>query len=427
MKRSSKGSASGRARTAAPVAALAAAIALVACSSSPASTAPAATGTTGTTASGSSASPAAAAAGSPIGLAYLTEFSSQGSSGDGYTGVQAAIKYINAHGGVKGHPLIATECTDNDDPNLAAACATKAASNPQIIATAGQTTLQGAVVDPILQHAGLPAIAANTFVSADFTSPDIFTTTLGGLVGLGAVAAATDLLHARKVSFVYVQSPAAATEVSLIDSTVLTPRKLPPMTAVGVSPTTGDMSAAVAKASLGSPGAIIMYAGQAQANSFVKAARQQGVTTPILIAASLESASAVEQQLSGGQNLYFYTWFNHSGPFYDAFASQWQAAGNQLANADDIAINGWLAVTMFADVARTLPAITRASVMQAFSRLSGYTTGGLLPPLSYTKPGTALGGQAPRVINPTMGLSQYQNGTFVPYDNGKFTNPFTVP
>jgi ABC-type branched-subunit amino acid transport system substrate-binding protein len=407
MKRSSKGSASGRARTAAPVAALAAAIALVACSSSPASTAPAATGTTGTTASGSSASPAAAAAGSPIGLAYLTEFSSQGSSGDGYTGVQAAIKYINAHGGVKGHPLIATECTDNDDPNLAAACATKAASNPQIIATAGQTTLQGAVVDPILQHAGLPAIAANTFVSADFTSPD--------------------MLHARKVSFVYVQSPAAATEVSLIDSTVLTPRKLPPMTAVGVSPTTGDMSAAVAKASLGSPGAIIMYAGQAQANSFVKAARQQGVTTPILIAASLESASAVEQQLSGGQNLYFYTWFNHSGPFYDAFASQWQAAGNQLANADDIAINGWLAVTMFADVARTLPAITRASVMQAFSRLSGYTTGGLLPPLSYTKPGTALGGQAPRVINPTMGLSQYQNGTFVPYDNGKFTNPFTVP
>jgi ABC-type branched-subunit amino acid transport system substrate-binding protein len=416
-----------RSRAAALVAALAAVTALAACSSSPASPAPTAPKSSATATTGTTRSPAAAAAGSPIGLAYLSEFSSQGSSGDGYLGVQAAIKYINAHGGIKGHPLTATECTDNDDPNLAAACATKAASSPQIIATAGQTTLQGAVVDPILQHGGLPAIAANTFVSADFTSPDIFTTTLGGLDGLGAVAAATDLLHAKKVSFVYVQSPAAATEVSLIDSTVLTPRKLPAMTAVGVSPTTGDMSAAVAAASLGSPGAIIMYTGQAQANSFVKAARQQGVSTPILIAASLESASAVRQQLGGGQDLYFYTWFNHSGPFYDAFASQWQAAGNQPATADDIAINGWLAVTMFAGVARTLPVVTRASVMQAFSKLADYSTGGLLPPLSYTRPGIALGGQAPRVINPTMGLSEYQNGTFVPYDNGQFTNPFTAP
>ena len=35
-----------------------------------------------------------------------------------------------------------------------------------------------------------------------------------------------------------------------------------------------DMAAG--QASLGSPGAIVMYTGQAQANSFVKAARQQG-------------------------------------------------------------------------------------------------------------------------------------------------------
>jgi hypothetical protein len=52
---------------------------------------------------------------------------------------------------------------------------------------------------------------------------------------------------------------------------------------------------------------------------------------------------------------------------------------------------------------------------------------GLLPPLSFGKPGTALGGKAPRIINPTMGLSQYQNGTFAPYTGGTFTNPFTVP
>jgi hypothetical protein len=84
-------------------------------------------------------------------------------------------------------------------------------------------------------------------------------------------------------------------------------------------------------------------------------------------------------------------------------------------------------VTMFAGVARTLPTVTRASVLAAFSKLTNYSTDGLLPPLSFTKPGTALGGKAPRIINPTMGLSQYQNGTFALYAGGTFTDPFTVP
>jgi ABC-type branched-subunit amino acid transport system substrate-binding protein len=404
----------------------AAALALTACSSNP-------SGSGSPTASGSAAAANAAADGStahgsPINLVFLTDYSTEGgSSGDGWAGIQAAIKYVNAHGGIKGRPLAARECVDNNDPNLATACATNAADNASVIASVGQTTVAGASVDPVFQHAGLPAVGANSFVSADFNSPVIFTPTIGGLSGLGAVAAATDLLHARKVSFVYGQGPASATEIALINSAVLAPRKLPDVNGVGVPITAGDLSAAVAKANQGSPGAIVMYTGQAQANSFVKAARQQGVTTPIIIAASVETPSAVQQQLGGGANVYFYTSFRHSGPFYSAFLSRWQASGNSPSLTDDFAINGWLSVTMFADVARTLPTVTRASVLAAFSRLSNYSTDGLLPPLSFDKPGTALGGNAPRIINPTMGLSQYQNGTFAPYAGGTFTNPFTLP
>jgi ABC-type branched-subunit amino acid transport system substrate-binding protein len=403
----------------------AAALALTACSSN--STGSGSPTTSGSAAAANAAAGSSTAHGTPINLAFLTEFSTQGSSGDGWTGIQAAIRYVNAHGGIKGRPLAAQECVDNNDPNLAAACATKAASNASIIASVDQTTLQGAVVDPVFEQAGLPAVGANAFVPADFNAPDVFATDIGGLGGLGAVAAATDLLHAKKIGFVYVQSPAAATEVALLNSVVLGPRHLPPVTAVGVSPTAGDLSAAVAKADQGSPGAIIIYTGQAQANSFVKAARQQGVTTPIIIFASLETPSAVQQQLGGGQDLYFCTSFTHSGPFYNAFVSQWQAAGNSPSLTDEFAINGWLSVTMFAQVARTLPTVTRASVQAAFGKLSNYSTGGMLPPLSFDKPGTALAGKAPRVVNPTMGLAQYQNGTFVPIAGGAFTNPFVVP
>jgi len=366
------------------------------------------------------------ATGTPIDLVFLSEFSNSGTSADGWPGIQAAVRYVNAHGGVNGHPLAAKECVDNNDPNLAGTCAANAANDPTVLASVGQTTLQGASVDPVFEHAGLPVIGANTFVSADFTSPVVFAPTIGGLSGLGATAAITDLLHGKKIALVYVQSPAAATVADLINSAVLAPRRLPNVTAVGVSPSSGDLSATVVKATEGSPDGIVLYTGQAQANSFVKAARQQGVTTPIVLSASLESANSVAQQLGNGSNLYFYTSFNHSGPFYDAFLSQWQAAGMARSLADDFAINGWLSVTMFADVARTLPTVTRASVLAAFGKLSKYDTKGLLPPISFTTPGTALGGHAPRVVNPTMGLSQYQNGGFVPYAGGRFADPFTV-
>ena len=399
----------------------AAALALTACSSSSSTTPASPAVATSGSAAGSTAH------GTPINLAFLSEFSGPGTSADGFTGIQAAIKYVNAHGGIKGRPLAATECVDNTDPNLAAACATKAATNPSVIAAVGQTTLDGASVEPVFEHAGLPIVGGFAAVPADFTSPVMFTPTIGGLSGLGAVAAATDLLHAKKIAFVYAQSPAAATEIGLINSVVLTPRHLPPVISVAVSPTAGDLSAAVAKAGQGSPGAIIVYTGQAQANAFVKAARQQGMTTPIVISAGVESPSIVQQQLGGGQDLYFDTYFDHSGPSYDAFLSQWQAAGNSPSLADEFALNGWLSVTMFADVARTLTAVTRASVQAAFSKLANFSTGGLTPPLSFDKPGTVLGGSAPRIINPTIALVDYQNGAFVPAAGGKFTNPFVAP
>jgi Periplasmic binding protein len=167
------------------------------------------------TGSGSLATSGSAAHGKPINLAFPTEFTGAGTGGDGFAGAEAALRYVNAHGGIHGRPLAAQECVDNDAPNQAAACAAKAANNPSIVAS--------------------------------------------------------------------------------------------------------------------------------------------------VISAGTESASAVQQQMGGGQNLYFDTFFNHSGRFYDAFLSQWQAAGNSPSLADDFAINGWLAVTMFADIARTLPTITRAS------------------------------------------------------------------
>jgi hypothetical protein len=111
---------------------------------------------------------------------------------------------------------------------------------------------------------------------------------------------------------------------------------------------------------------------------------------------------------------------------YQQFVAQWQAAGNSADVIDDYAINGWLSATMFADVARKTATVTRKSILNAFESLKGYNTDGLLPPISFDKPATVLNGNAPRIVDPTIGLLQVKDGKFVPFANGKLVNPFEI-
>jgi ABC-type branched-subunit amino acid transport system substrate-binding protein len=397
--------------------AVVAAVALVACSSS--------------SKGGSKTKDAASSSGlsgAPINLVMPLEETGAGSLGDGFNGVQAAIKYINAHGGINGRPLAAQTCVDQNNANTAAACANKAVRNKNIIATIDQSTQEGASVDPILENAGMAAVGALPFTAADFSSPIIFAPSAGGLEGLGAAAAITDQLHGKKVGLVYAQNPAGATVTGLVNQAVLGPRGSKVQNSVGVPETSADLSTQAKKANEGSPDGIILYLGQAQANSFVKAAGQLGINTPMLISSAIETSKSVSQQLgANAKKVFFFNYFHNGGKFYDAFLSQWSAAGESASDADDFAINGWLAATMFADVARKLPTVTRASVLGAFKALTNYDTGGLTPTLSFATPGTALGGKAPRIVNPTITLTQFQDGKFVPYQGGPFINPFVVP
>lgn len=357
----------------------------------------------------------------------ISSFENAGTSGDGYLGAQAAAKYINAHGGINGRPLAIEHCVDDNDPNKGAACATKASQDSSIVATIAQATTQGASVDPILENAGIASIGAIASVAADFKSPIIFAPTIGGLSGLGIAGDITDLLGGTKVGLVYVQNPAGATTVSLINTNVLTPRGLPNVTAVGIPPTATDLSPVVAKSREGSPDGIIMYAAQAQAAAFVKAAKQQGLKSAIVLSGAVVTEETVKQQFGDTSNLYFGTLFNRTGPFYDQFEAQWVASGKSASSIDDYALNGWLAATMFADVVRKVPSPTRSTILAAFNQLTNYDTGGLLPPLSFDKPSTILGGGAPRVVNPTMGLLQFSEGKFVRFADGKMVNPFVAP
>lgn len=396
---------------------MAAAAVLAACSS----------GGGGTPSASSETGPTTMATGEPIKLTYLSSHEGAGTSGDGFIGAKAAAAYINSHGGINGRPLAVDQCVDNFDANLASACATKAVNDPAVIASIGQSTVQGSAVDPILEKAGLPSVGAIASVAADFKSPVIFAPTIGGMSGLGLAAAVADLLDSKKVGLIYTQNPAGATTVDLINTQVLHPRGLPDVTALGISPTAADLAPAVARTNQDSPDSVVMYTDQAPAAAFAKASRQQGSKSAIVLSGAVVTPASVKKNFGDTTGIYIGVFFNRSGSVYDQFLAQWKADGNSADAVDDYAINGWLSVKMFADVARTTPTISRESILAGFNALKDYQTDGLLPPISFDQPSTTLGGNAPRVVNPTVSLLEVKDGQFVPVAGGKLANPFVIP
>ena len=369
------------------------------------------------------------AKGTPIGLVEFGATTlTDSATADGWLGVQTEIKYINSHGGVKGRPLVANYCYDNHDVSQATTCADKEISDPSIIASVNQWGALTPVIDPLLQNANMAQVGGTPLSSTDFTSPISFAFSSGTFGGLGGIAAIPDQLHGKKISVLYPESLAGATLVGLVNSAVLKPRGLSLMDSVPMSTNVTDESPYVSRADAGSPSAIFVFFGAAVANSFVTTARQLGVTAPIILAGADETSARVKQQLGGStKNLYFWNYFHDGGSGYNALASVMTAEGQSASKLNDNVIGGMLSVKLFAQVANKLPTVTRAGVLDALNNLSSFDTGGITPPISFTTPGTGLGGKAPRVFNVTSTLYTYAHGKIEPYKGSPFINPFLPP
>jgi hypothetical protein len=71
---------------------------------------------------------------------------------------------------------------------------------------------------------------------------------------------------------------------------------------------------------------------------------------------------------------------------------------------------------VFAEVAGGLETIDRAGVLDAMNHLKDFSTDGMTLPLDFTTPGTALGGNAPRLVDSVaVGYAyHYENDDFLP-------------
>jgi ABC-type branched-subunit amino acid transport system substrate-binding protein len=138
---------------------------IAACSSSSSHSAVSGTSSTGT-GSGS------AATGTPIKVMVIAPFTlAAAPSKANFDAVKVQAKLQNAKGGINGHPVTVLGCDDQNDANVAAACARQAVTD-HVVALVGVFTLQPAAIYPIIEKAGIPNIGDYQIGAGDYTSPN---------------------------------------------------------------------------------------------------------------------------------------------------------------------------------------------------------------------------------------------------------------
>jgi ABC-type branched-subunit amino acid transport system substrate-binding protein len=331
-------------------------------------------------------------------------------------GAQAAVDAINASGGIKGHPLKLRVCDNQKDGNAAAACARNFVSDSSLVATVGDNNSFGSDSNPPLAAAKIAGVGTSPLGAGDYTSPRVFPSNSGGLEFLGSATFLYKTLGITDIGMAVNATPTAAALPALLNAAVLGPLggKLDRTTTI--APTATDVSAQAA--SLSSTKGQLLAILQAVTERYITASRQQGYQGPFVGSETTLDAAAFKKDLNAADlhDLFAITYFDKTSAGYASFVKDMKTYEKDVAPGDLAGI-AWMSVKMFQTVASALPSITRDTVWNAMNQQSDLSTDGMTGNLSFTSPGTALGGKAPRLFDSVQKvyIDKYSNGTWVPY------------
>lgn len=346
----------------------------------------------------------------------------------GQAGAEAAISYINSHGGIGGRPIKAIYC-DGHTLQKEQACGREAEGNPDIVASISNSDFFGGF-NPAAP--GVPVLACNLYTAADYSAPNCFATVTGSFIVPASATFGSAALGLHHMVLVTFNSPVGDTAVGEIKD-VLAPRNEKLLSTVFISPTETDLSPVIAGLPANTDG-VISALTSAQAAQLIIDARQAGKNFPIITTTAAFSAAQMKQ-LVGSQatNVYAVSYYKMQGPAYSQYESQMAATGQAgTVNDNTIALSSWVGIQILKALALQIGPnkLTRAALMSAMKTTSSYNTGGLTPPLDWTKPSNSLGGAVPNLINPAEVAYKYDPDTgkyvlYTAYKSGNFFDSFT--
>ncbi|OLO25781.1 hypothetical protein PZ61_0235685 [Streptomyces sp. MNU77] len=328
-------------------------------------------------------------------------------------GIDAAVAAVNREGGIAGRPLHIEHCSNEDNADVAAACARSAANDKSVVAVVGSANNFGSATAPVYEQAGLVSLQ-HPYTQADYTSPSMYNISGGAMVTAYAGAALmTERLEAEKTALAYLDVPAGRAMGPQLRG-FYGPRDLTAPAGVAVSKSAADLSPQVAKVLDGDPDAVQLALTTDLASRFIQSVRQQGSQVPIVVPSMVYSAETVREQLGDATDeLYFAGELCHGAPGYDKFTADVEADKGEYST--DSALTGWTAVQVFAQIAGKLDRIERGSFTAAIKKTSAIDGLGVIPDLDFTKSSSALDGQYPRLFNTSGCAFEYTDGGIEQY------------
>lgn len=140
---------------------------------------------------------------------------------DALAAAKAAVRGINARGGIKGHPVVLDWCDVQSSVDVAEACARKMVAD-KVIAVTGDNTNYGPQMTAILQAANIPETAGLLTAASQYSSPIEFPRAAGGVGSFVAgVAYGLKIAHLSSFAFVGVQIPIVASLEASTQSAVV--------------------------------------------------------------------------------------------------------------------------------------------------------------------------------------------------------------
>lgn len=403
---------------------VAALLALTACGSSNSG----ASGTSGSSGAGSSSSDSAA---QPTGNAIKTStISAVDYNGPTYEAIQVVAKiyakYINDKGGIGGRPLQVLTCDDKGDPTQTEACARKAIDGGAV-ADVGTFTYNQSVMVPIYDKAHT-AVFGNccNLAPIEFSSPNTFQMGNNPILNPAGVAKAVED-GCKNIAVLALDLPGVTEGVTmLMDNMAKSYGYQGKIKYIKVPLTTQDYTAQVAQATDGTD-CISMFLSESNISGLMPAFAQTGGTQRLYGAqGNFDKVSTKGyEQLPGVDKGVVYGAYP---PLQDPVWTDLRAAlkkynaPSKLDYNSLAALGTWAAYTGFTKIVEsTKGELTPASFLAAASTAK-VDTGGMTPPIDFTKTWDAFNGQFKRSFNLNATYFKLKDGspigkTFVDLQN----------
>ena len=315
---------------------------------------------------------------------------------------EAAIKAVNAAGGVKGHPLVLSVCDSKGNGNVANACARAAVSNGTV-ADIGGFSFVGTPME-IMNAGKLPMIGRTPgFNPKEYSFPTVFPYFGVALTGMSAaVYAAVKFEHATKIALI--TSPPA---------NAFTSRPAWQRPRCSVRRSRDDQR---------DPGLGPHFSGtQGEAEWTQAIAEITPIADQVIVAARQNGSRcrscprSSRRRSSGGfgrRGVYSIEPFQlptASDPGLQQMQKEFNHTHQTSRRRCSRFLGGWRS-TCSPTLPTSCRACTRASVLAAFQNLTNQYAYDLIPPYTTSVQFKGLGGAFPSLYNPSLYLQQVKSG-----------------